>query len=185
MFFFSGPKNDSPQCHASGCPDNQDIEINPTDNVNKLLVADFESRSLIVCGSTMQGACEKRRMANITGKPEYFAFGVAANDEQSSTYAFVGPQRYHSWQDSNVLYVGTTFTNNAEYRHDVPAVSSRKLDTLELAEYTFNKQSKLDIDVQYRDHFLVKYIYGFNASDYAYFVLVQKQSHLPGDEELG
>ncbi|XP_014222817.2 plexin-B isoform X2 [Trichogramma pretiosum] len=181
----TGPKEDSPECHASGCPSSLDVETQATDNVNKILVADYETRSLIVCGSVMQGACEKRRMSNITAKPEYFAFGVAANDDSSSTYAFIGPERYQSWEKSNVLYVGTTFTNNAEYRHDVPAISSRRLDTLEFAEYGFNKQSKLDIDVKYRDHFLVKYVYGFNASDYAYFVLVQKQSFLPEEEELG
>jgi plexin A len=180
-----GPRQDNPQCHASGCPSSLDIETSLTDNVNKLLIADLDSRTLIVCGSLFQGACEKHKMFNISVKPENFTFGVAANDETSSTYAFIGPERYKSWQDSNILYVGTTFTNNAEYRHDVPAISSRRLDTLEFAEYTFNKQSILHIDVKYRDHFLVKYVYGFNASDYAYFVLVQKQSYLPEEEELG
>lgn len=155
------------------------------DNVNKLLVADLDSRTLIACGSLLQGACEKYKMSNISLKPEFISNSVAANDDNSSTYAFVGPERYNPWGRTNILYVGTTFTNNGEYRHDVPAISSRNLFTLEFAEYTFNKQSILHIDVKYRDHFLVKYVYGFNASDYAYFVLVQKQSHLPEQEELG
>jgi len=43
----------------------------------------------------------------------------------------------------------------------------------------------LHIDVKYRDHFLVNYVYGFNASDFAYFAVVQKKSHLPGQEEMG
>ncbi|XP_016844903.1 plexin-B [Nasonia vitripennis] len=180
----TGPKHDNPQCHATGCS-STDIETSLTDNVNKLLVADLDTRTLIVCGSLFQGACEKHRMSNISLKLQNFTFGVAANDEASSTYAFIGPARYNAWQSSNILYVGTTFTNNAEYRHDVPAISSRNLDNLEFAEYTFNKQSILHIDVKYRDHFLVKYVYGFNASTYAYFVLVQKQSYLPEEEELG
>ncbi|KAJ8682893.1 hypothetical protein QAD02_018685 [Eretmocerus hayati] len=180
----TGPKNDNPQCHASGCSSDE-IKTLPTDNVNKLLVADLDSRSLIVCGSLFQGACEKRSMSNLNTTLESFTFGVAANDDNSSTYAFIGPARYSSWQHSNILYVGTTFTNNAEYRHDVPAISSRSLDTLEFAEFTFNKQSILHVDVKYRDQFLVKYVYGFNSTNYAYFVIVQKYSHLPEDEEAG
>ena len=90
------------------------------------------------------------------------------------------PRVLHSWGRSNVLYVGTTFTTVGEYRHEVPAISSRRLYDLDFAEYSFTKQSMLHIDVKYRDHFLVKYVYGFNASDFAYFVVVQKKSHLPG-----
>ncbi|KAK1130594.1 hypothetical protein K0M31_018719 [Melipona bicolor] len=155
------------------------------DNVNKLLIADLESQTLIACGSLLQGACEKYKMSNISIKPEFIPHSVAANDENSSTYAFIGPERYNAWGQTNILYVGTTFTNRGDYRHDVPAISSRNLHNLEFAEYTFNKQSIVYIDVKYRDHFLVKYVYGFNASDYAYFVLVQKQSHLPEEEEKG
>ena len=180
----TGPRLDNPQCHATGCP-SRDMTTSLMNNVNKLLVADLESKTLIVCGSLLQGACEKYKMSNISLKPEFIPNSVAANDENSSTYAFIGPERYNPWGRTNILYVGTTFTNNGEYRHDVPAISSRNLYTLEFAEYTFNKQSILHIDVKYRDHFLVKYVYGFNASDYAYFVLVQKQSYLPEQEELG
>ncbi|XP_033220264.1 plexin-B [Belonocnema kinseyi] len=183
-FVATGPRLDNPQCHATGCP-SRDMTTSLMNNVNKLLVADLESKTLIVCGSLLQGACEKYKMSNISQKPEFIPNSVAANDENSSTYAFIGPERYNPWGRTNILYVGTTFTNNGEYRHDVPAISSRNLYTLEFAEYTFNKQSILHIDVKYRDHFLVKYVYGFNASDYAYFVLVQKQSYLPEQEELG
>lgn len=180
----TGPKADSPLCHASGC-ESPDISTVLTDNVNKVLVLDPESRYLIVCGSLSQGSCEKYNVNNITQQPEFFAKAIAANDEHSSTYAFIGPERYNNWGTSNVLYVGTTFTNNGEYRHDVPAISSRRLHNLDFAELSFSKQSSLQIEVKYRDHFLVNYVYGFNASDYAYFVLVQKQSHLPEQEELG
>ncbi|KAE8737497.1 hypothetical protein FOCC_FOCC017039, partial [Frankliniella occidentalis] len=179
----TGPKHDSPQCHASGC-ESADVSTTLTNNVNKILVLDPESRYLIVCGSLSQGSCEKYSVNNITDKPEFLPRAVAANDEHSSTYAFIGPERY-GWGGSNVLYVGTTFTNNGEYRHDVPAISSRRLHNLDFAELSFSKQSSLQIEVKYRDHFLVNYVYGFNASDYAYFVLVQKQSHLPEQEELG
>ncbi len=110
---------------------------------------------------------------------------MAANDNSSSTFAFIGPQRYNRWGHGDVLYVGTTFTQHGDYRHDVPAIATRNLHDLSFAEYSFSKQSLLRIDVKFRDRFLVNYAYGFNSSDHAYFVVVQKRSHVAGDEERG
>lgn len=180
----TGPKNDSPLCHAKGCH-GLDVETSLMDNYNKILLVESESRTLISCGSLSQGACYKYKLSNISAPATFIPISIAANDELASTYAYIGPKRYNPWGPSNILYVGTTFTNNGEYRHDVPAIASRDLDTLEYAEFSFSKQSLLSIDVKYRDHFLVQYVYGFNASEYAYFVVVQKQSHLPGQEEQG
>lgn len=181
----TGPLSDSPQCPSSGCPKSPPIETSLTDNYNKILIIDLESRMLIACGSIFQGACNKYKMSNVSLPPQFISMSIAANTEQASTYAFIGPEHYNNWGHSNVLYVGTTFTNNGDYRHAVPAISSRSLYNLELAEFSFSKQSSLNINVNYRDRFLVKYIYGFNSSNYAYFVVVQKHSHLPGQEELG
>ncbi|XP_046682902.1 plexin-B isoform X1 [Homalodisca vitripennis] len=180
----TGPKEDSALCHARGCS-SDDMERSLTNNVNKLLVIDPDSRTLVACGSVSQGACEKFKLSNISLQSQFIPMGIAANDETASTYAFIGPENYNQWGRSNVLYVGTTFTNNGDFRHDVPAIASRSLYSLDIAEYSFSKQSLLWIDVKYRDHFLVKYIYGFNSSEFAYFVIVQKQSHLPGQEEMG
>ncbi len=119
------------------------------------------------------------------GGSEFIPIPVAANDNSSSTFAFIGPQRYNRWGHGDVLYVGTTFTHHGDYRHDVPAISSRNLHDLSLAEFSFSKQSKLSIDVKFRDRFLVHYAYGFNTTDHVYFVLVQKKSHIAGDEEHG
>ena len=180
----TGPMPDSPHCHASGCPADM-VDTVATDNVNKVLIVDRDARTLLACGSIYQGACTKYRLSNISSDPEFISRNVAANDAHSSTFAFIGPEHYNPWGRSNVLYVGTTFTTVGEYRHEVPAISSRNLYDLDFAEYSFTKQSMLHIDVKYRDHFLVKYVYGFNASNFAYFVVVQKKSHLPGEEELG
>lgn len=180
----TGPKRDSPQCHASGC-NSPEIETALMDNTNKILLLDAEHDYLIACGSLFQGACTKYPSANVSAPAKFVPISIAANDERSSTYAFIGPEQYNQWKPSNVLYVGTTFTNNGDYREDVPAISSRNLETFDFALISFSQQSLLKIDVKYRDHFLVRYVYGFNSSDFAYFVIVQKQSHLPGQEEYG
>ncbi|XP_043069381.1 plexin-B [Drosophila bipectinata] len=171
----TGPVNDSPQCHAGGCP--EDIETSLVNNYNKILVVSYSHDGILIsCGSIRQGACEIYSLPRFPSKPQFIAVPLAANDENASTFAFVGPARY-SWKEDDILYVGTTFTNVGDYRHDVPAISSRRLDDLNYAEFSI-QQSIINIDVKYRDHFLVNYIYGFNSSDYAYFILVQKRSHL-------
>ncbi|CAH0562365.1 unnamed protein product [Brassicogethes aeneus] len=181
----TGPKNDSPLCHATGCMNPDDMNPVLMDNFNKILLIDPEADTLIFCGSLSQGACTIYQLKNISGPNDFIPMSIAANDPNASTFAYIGPQNYNIWSKSNILYVGTTFTNIGEYRHDVPAIASRNLKNLGIAELSFSKQSTLMIDVKYRDHFIVQYIYGFNASDYAYFVIVQKQSHLPGQEEQG
>ena len=89
----TGPVEDSVRCHASGdCP--PDAVKKPTDNVNKVLVVDEAKSKLIVCGSVQQGICTRYSLGNISqGQPAPIQVAVAANDANSSTYAFVGPQR--------------------------------------------------------------------------------------------
>ncbi|XP_066956195.1 plexin-B-like isoform X2 [Macrobrachium rosenbergii] len=179
----TGPRQDSPFCHASGCGDH--VKKVPTDNYNKLLVVAPSVDAVVACGSVSQGACDKYRLGNLSAHEHYIPRSVAANHPDASTFAFIGPERYSPWRGSEALYVGTTFTTVGEFRHDVPAISTRNLLDLDYAEFSFAKQSLLRIDVKLRDHFLVQYVYGFNASNYVYFLTVQKKSHLPGQEESG
>ena len=138
----TGPELDSVKCHASGCSGSTlNVSTVLTNNVNKALVADFENHKLIVCGSIRQGSCSKYDLRNISSQEvDFLPEAVAANDAVSSTFAFIGPQRYNRWGQGNVLYVGTTYTPHGDYRHDVPAISSRNLLDLRFAEYSVSKQ---------------------------------------------
>ena len=71
------------------------------------------------------------------------------SQEAASTFGFIGPQQYNPWNSDDVLYVGTTFTQHGDYRQGVPAISSRNLDNLQFAEFSFSRQSLLRIDVKY------------------------------------
>ncbi len=182
----TGPRLDSPACHASGCSSaDGNASRTLTDNVNKALVLDRSTGVVVACGSLFQGSCQKFSAGDLSSGGEWLSQPVAANDAESSTFAFIGPQRYNRWGHGDVLYVGTTFTHAGDYRHDVPALSSRNLNDLSFAEYSFSKQSLLRIDVKYRDRFLVDYVFGFNSTEHVYFVVVQKKSHVAGDEEKG
>ena len=52
--------------------------------------------------------------------------------------------RYNRWGQSDVLYVGTTFTTSGgDYRDGVPAVSSRHIERLTSAEDTLEVVCKV------------------------------------------
>ena len=93
----TGPEMDSARCHASGsCP--ADVSKQLTNNVNKALVVDEENNKLIVCGSLRQGSCSKYQLNNISSQVEFLPEPVAANEADSSTFAFIGTsiwQGYH------------------------------------------------------------------------------------------
>ena len=143
----TGPQLDSAKCHAKGCSGGTaNVSTVLTDNVNKALVVDSENQKLIVCGSIRQGSCSKYELKNISSdEVDFLPEAVAANDAVSSTFAFIGPQRYNRWGQGNVLYVGTTYTPHGDYRHDVPAISSRNLLDLRFAEYSVSKQVILSL----------------------------------------
>jgi hypothetical protein len=90
-----------------------------TDNYNKILVLDAAANQLIACGTVKQGLCAKYPAADISAGPtEVLGEAVAANRPDATTFGFVGPSQYSRWSGSDVLYVGTTFTNHGDYRQD-------------------------------------------------------------------
>ena len=154
---------DSHQCGSrdSDCRSDHTSSL-LTDNHAKVLVVDRGEAQLLLCGSVRQGACYKYQLQDISRQAESVLQSVAANTDSGSTFGFIGPQHYHSWNPypQDVLYVGTTFTNLGEFRNDVPAISSRELNNLGYAEFGVSAQSLLRIDVKYRDYFLVNYVHG-------------------------
>ena len=157
----TGPELDSVKCPPTGCDRTSNASRTLTDNHNKVLVVDEENQKLIVCGSIRQGSCYKYELKNISSTDvEFHPKAVAANDAKSSTFAFIGPQRYHRWGQGNVLYVGTTYTSNGVYHHDVPAISSRNLVDLNYAVATVSKQ----VSRQTHDFFRIKIFYDIFVS---------------------
>ena len=99
----TGPEMDSARCHASGdCP--ADVNKILTNNVNKALVIDEEYHNLIVCGSIRQGTCSKYQLQNISGEVEFLPEPVAANEAESSTFAFIGKPLNQN--QLNFVYMG-------------------------------------------------------------------------------
>lgn len=180
----TGPVEDNIQCFPDDCTEQN---LSPVNNVNKLLVIDPESRMLLVCGTVYQGACRRHSLEDISNYGDIVPVPVTANDENSSTFAFVGPSRYLDYH-SRVLYVASTNTRLGPYRDMVPAICSRYLDEPKLfsvVEKSFSVISRVDISSQLRDYYLVNYVYGFHSEDYVYFATLQRRSHLRQLEEWG
>lgn len=200
----TGPVFDNPSCGITECHGFEDF-MKPTQNVNKVLVIDYQHKKLLSCGSTKQGACRRYQLNNIAQKEDLISMAVAANDDNSSTYAFIAPARYTydpsstssstnvagtSLKQQQVLYVASSYTKVGQSRELlVPAIGTRILDDgpnlLKLYENSFLDSARIDINSHLRDYFLVNYLYGFASSNYIYFVTVQRKATSRDFEELG
>ena len=185
----TGPVDDSPLCSPSDCSGVEPSLVRPTNNINKVLVIDPDSRMLLVCGSVHQGSCRRHRLDDIRVSEPLIGMPVAANDENSSTVAFVGPARYFGNTPSKALYVAASNSRLGPYRDMVPAISSRYLESgsrlFNIIEKSFTDTARVDISFHLRDYYLVKYIYGFHSNEFIYFATVQRKSHLQALEEWG
>lgn len=201
--FKTGPVEDSPQCSPTDCFSIDSKEIKPTNNFNKLLLVEPVQRQLIACGSVKQGACyelpldedeqtarpRSSKLANdfVLSETSLIKVPVAANDENSSSIAFIGPANY-GHEKARAMYVAVTNTKLGNYRELVPALSARSIasaDPFRIIESSFTDTARVDISSHLRDYYLVHYVYGFHHHDQIYFAQVQKRSHLRTQEELG
>lgn len=204
----TGPVLDHPSCGITECHGYEDY-MKLTQSINKILVIDYRNEKLLTCFSTKQGACRRYQLNNISSnKEDLISMAVAANDDNSSTYAFIAPSRYQTYEPTTtntkqqslstqikndaqqVLYVGTTYTKVGQSRDLlVPAIGTRILDNgpnlLKLYENSFLDSARIDINSHLRDYFLVNYLYGFASSNYIYFITLQKKATSRDYEELG
>ncbi|XP_064473763.1 plexin-B-like [Ornithodoros turicata] len=185
----TGPVEDSVLCSPSDC---SGVDAEPTDNINKVLIIDHKTRRLIACGSVHQGACRRHHLDDITQQEALVSIPVAANDRNSSTFAFIGPTHYHGHK-SRALYVATTNSRQGPYRDMVPSICSRYLEDrrrrdrtmFAIIEQSFSATPRVDIANHIKDYYLVHYVYGFHTDRFVYFATIQRKSHLRASEELG
>lgn len=174
----TGPQNDSTDCTVLECP--QNTLRRPTDNVNKVLLIDYATSRLITCGSIFQGTCTVRNLQNVSIVEEKVPDAVVANDERSSTVAFIAPGP-PAPPVTNVMYVGVTYTNNSPYRSEIPAVASRSLqksNMFQIASAAVTTGTRIFINSYAREQYPVNYVYGFSSERFSYFLTTQlKHSH--------
>ncbi|XP_064156633.1 plexin-B3 [Anguilla rostrata] len=161
----TGPKLDSPDCLPPIDP-RDCTQARETDNTNKILLLvergseeeeeegggrdEEDRRRLVVCGTVLQGICEKRSLGNVsrvlyrTENPVDTQY-VAANDPRVSTVGVVVEQR-----GALVMLVGRGYTSKGPGgippittrrlapgpRHSAPAFSHEELGKLVVGSYS-------------------------------------------------
>ena len=83
---------------------------------------------------------------------------------------------------TQVLYVGVTFTANGPFRSDVPAVSSRSLDSnalFEIAERAVTTGTRMFVNSLARERYPINYVYGFSSEGFSYFLTTQMKQTKP------
>ncbi|KAI5095369.1 plexin-B3, partial [Silurus meridionalis] len=152
----TGPTLDSPDCLPPIEPKDCS-QARQTDNTNQLLLLEkqegIQAQSLIVCGTVLQGICEKRSLANVsqvlyhTANPVDTQY-VAANDPRVSTVAVLTEHK-----GTRLMLVGRGFTSKGpggispittrrleQYRSS-PAFSHEELGKLVVGSYSeYNNQ---------------------------------------------
>ncbi|GAB6029881.1 Plexin-A2 [Chamberlinius hualienensis] len=172
----TGPEDDSPDC-----PVNRDCPAatkRPTDNVNKALVIDNSKGILIACGSILQGICQVRKISNVSVvELKASEEAVVANNATASTVAFVAPGP-PSPPETHVLYVGVSYTANGPYRSEVPAVSSRSLDShnmFQISSVSVTTGTRMWVNSLERERYPINYVFGFHSRGFSYFLTTQKK----------
>lgn len=140
-----------------------------------MLLIDYSTSRLITCGSVFQGTCTVRSLQNVSHIEDTVQEAVVANNERSSTVAFIAPGP-PSPPVTNVMYVGVTYTGNSPYRSEIPAVASRSLEKgkmFQIASAAVTTGTRIFINSYARESYLVNYVYGFSSERFSYFLTTQ------------
>ena len=106
---------------------------------------------------------------------------MVANNATASTVAFIAPGPPNP-PITQVLYVGVTWTGNGPYRSEVPAVSSRSLDTnnlFQIAETAVTTGTRMFVNSLARERYPINYVYGFTSEGFSYFLTSQMKQTTP------
>lgn len=102
----------------------------------------------------------------------------------ASTVAFIAPGP-PSPPVTNVMYVGVTYVGvtyagNSQYQSETPAVASRSLEgdrMFQIASMGVTTGTRISINTNSRESYLVNYVYGFSSERFSYFLTTQQKSN--------
>ncbi|TRY72826.1 hypothetical protein DNTS_009524 [Danionella cerebrum] len=172
----TGPKLDSPDCLPPIDP-MECTQAETTDNSNKLLLLEEvkggDPLSLIVCGTVLQGICEKRSLNNVsrvlykTDNPVDTQY-VAANDPRVSTVGVVVEQK-----GVPLMLVGRGYTSKGP--GGIPPITMRRLAPVashSAPTFSHEELGKLVVGSysEYNNHF----VKALHHNNYVYFVFSRR-----------
>uniref|UniRef100_A0A8C5A6F8 Plexin B3 n=1 Tax=Gadus morhua TaxID=8049 RepID=A0A8C5A6F8_GADMO len=141
-----------------------------------------EERGLIVCGSVLQGICDRRSLANVsellytTSDPVDTQY-VAANDPRVSTVAVVitTASKQEAGGRLRLMLVGRGYTSRGP--GDVPPVTARRLAPTPPPRLAFSQEEELGkLVVGSYSEYNNRFVYAFRHGAHAYFLLARRDT---------
>ena len=168
----TGPQLYHPDCPPEGSCDYEKIL---SDSENEALAIDYGAGRLISCTNLFHGRCVKYDLEDISVKydPVFNAIVSSHDGYGSNVLMFVAPGPPNN---TSVLYLAVTRSHTGSYNNLTPAISSRNLETFQLASSNGTAATKKEFIADQLYSSPVYNIYGFSSGGFSYFLSVQKQS---------
>uniref|UniRef100_A0AAY4DJF0 Sema domain-containing protein n=1 Tax=Denticeps clupeoides TaxID=299321 RepID=A0AAY4DJF0_9TELE len=197
----TGPVGDNGKCYPPPSVRACAHKLEPSDNVNKLLLVDYAGNRLVACGSIWQGVCQFLRLEDLfkLGEPhhrkEHYLSGAREADGMAGVvlgddYGAGGEKKRK--KGSSRLFIGAAIDGKSEY---FPTLSSRKLVADEESDNMFSlvyqdefvsSQIKIPSDtLSLYPAFDIYYVYGFSSRTYIYFLTLQLDTQLTQMDATG
>uniref|UniRef100_A0A3B3T602 Plexin A3 n=1 Tax=Paramormyrops kingsleyae TaxID=1676925 RepID=A0A3B3T602_9TELE len=198
----TGPVEDNSKCYPPPSVRACAHRLEPTDNVNKLLLVDYAGHRLVACGSIWQGVCQFLRLEDLfkLGEPhhrkEHYLSGAKEADGMAGVVvgeedATAGDGKKKKKRGSR-LFIGAAIDGKSEY---FPTLSSRKLveDEENVSMFSLvyqdefvSSQIKIPSDtLSLYPAFDIYYVYGFSSRTYIYFLTLQLDTQLTQMDATG
>lgn len=172
----TGPTLDSPNClppiELENCK-----EARKTDNTNQLLLLErqeeYQAQSLIVCGTVLQGICEKRSLANVsqvlyhTANPVDTQY-VAANDPRVSTVAVLTEHK-----GIRLMLVGRGYTSKGP--GGIPPITTRRLERYQSSP-AFSHEDLGKLVVGSYSQYNTQFVKALHHGTYIYFLFSRRDT---------
>lgn len=196
----TGPVEDNSKCYPPPSVRACAHRLEPTDNVNKLLLVDYAGHRLVACGSIWQGVCQFLRLEDLfkLGEPhhrkEHYLSGAKEADGMAGVVVGeedAGDGKKKKKRGSR-LFIGAAIDGKSEY---FPTLSSRKLVedeenvgmfSLVYQDEFVSSQIKIPSDtLSLYPAFDIYYVYGFSSRTYIYFLTLQLDTQLTQMDATG
>ena len=176
---YTGPELDSVSC------DPRDVHCEGAvmmDNDAKVLEIDPASHHLLHCGSLKQGLCSVYSMS-ILNKTQVLAASNRVNyaGGKAEVVSFFGHWGLGTGE-VNTIWLANTYDGRPLFLSN-KALSARQISKSKEGYFNMSyvyespqKATAIDIDRQWKQQYIVKYIYGFEHDGFAYFVTIQREN---------
>lgn len=157
-----------PVCGAGLCENCSDVcpqNREPVSCVNELLLVDSAARSLIACCNVCNGSCRSFSLNDVS-EMSHMDISVLPSNAAYPAVGFIGKGQ----DETSVLYVGNSYSQDGEYLCDMPLISVRNPQSLQLLA------SIIDLKQDVQNTFSIEFVTAFQHLKFVYFFIRRRLS---------